>query len=486
MKIRVETVMPAPAADTLLAIIDMGAGRVLFNEAGANQHPAWADLERRKGQGNLDGAYLAVGAAPLYYQPAESAKFWDDEEKIRILAARAYNAACERQAANLVLLMDGPQGAAAAPLAAEGILLRAYKFNKYKSPDNCKKPAVHLIVPKEGLEETARYVGNKQAIAESVNRARDLINEPGSAMTPEGIEAAARKVAEHERVDIIVLQADDLKAQGYEGLIAVGKGAVVPPRMIVMSYEPKKPAKESVHLGLLGKGISFDTGGISLKPGDKMWEMKSDMSGAAAVIYAMEIIALANLPIKVTAIICTAHNAIDANSTLPGDVIRGKNGKTAHIDNTDAEGRLVLIDGLARMGEEKVTHLVDAATLTGACIRALGTALTGTFGNDDFADLVGEVAATQGEPCWRLPIVEEYIEMMKSDVADVNNIANKPYAGATIGAMFLREFLPEGIHWVHCDIAGTAFISGDWKYYRPGATGILVRTFAALADRLSK
>ena len=167
-------------------------------------------------------------------------------------------------------------------------------------------------------------------------------------------------------------------------------------------------------------------------------------------------------------------------------MIKGRNGKFIHVDNTDAEGRLILTDGLWRMGEEKVTHLVDIATLTGACVRALGTAISGVLGNDAFADEVAAVAETQGEPCWRLPLVEEYIEWMKTDVADINNINGNGLAGASTAGLFLREFLPEGIHWAHLDIAGTFIADASWKYYRPGATGIMVRTLTALAEKMAE
>lgn len=507
MRINFQTQPPKPQADQLTALIDLGQERLLYLEPSAQAHPAWADLERRL-EHDPKGTYLAIGEAPLLYLPGEDAKYWDDDEKIRILAARAYDAARERKVASLVVLLDGPAGAEAAALAAEGIALRAYRFAKYKSgnngdkdKNNKKELAITFVCPKGGEVNPRKAVERRLALVESINSARDLINEPGSVVTPAVMEARARAVAKKLGLKVEVLNDKQLEKEGYNGLLAVGRGGEVPPRMIVLTYDPFKgqkskakgkgkakaqAAEERPHLGLLGKGVTFDTGGVSIKPSGKMWQMKADMAGAAAVLFAMEAIAREELPIRVSAVIVTAQNYVDSRSTLPGDIFRARNGKTVHVDNTDAEGRLILSDGLYRLGEEQVTHLVDVATLTGACLRALGTSVSGIFGNDEFADQVAQVAGTQGEPCWRLPMIEEYFEWLKCDVADLNNISSNALAGATVAALFLREFLPENVHWAHLDIAGTDLAEGNWKYFRPGATGVMVRTLYALAERMSQ
>ena len=490
MELTVISKMPAAKAGRLVAIIDLGEARPLFDPKTAKALPAWKDLDRQKRAGALTSPYLAVDAAPLLYLPADAAKYWDDREKVRILASRAWDAACERKTDELILLLDGPAGAEAAPLAAEGIGLRAYKFLKYKKADpNGKEPAVRLLCPAQGLTQTRERVERQLRLTASINRARDLINEPGSVVTPATMEERARAVAAERGFKIEVFDAKRLEKEGYGGLLAVGRGGEVPPRMIVLRYEPKG-APEQPRLGLVGKGITFDTGGICLKPSARMWEMKGDMSGAAAVLHAMEAIAERGLPLRVTGILVTAQNSIDQKSYLPGDIFRAKNGKTVHVDNTDAEGRLILTDGLCRMAEENVTHLIDVATLTGACIRALGTAVSGVLGNDGFADRVAAVAGEQGEPCWRMPMVEEYRPWLDIDIADVNHMptspGNQPYAGTTTATLFLREFVPEGIHWTHLDIAGTAIAGGQHKYYRPGATGIMIRTMTALPNRWPK
>jgi leucyl aminopeptidase len=482
MKIKVVAQSPAPGAATLTAWVDLPE-RPFAPEAAFKSHPAFADLSRRRKANELKAAYLASGAAPLLYLPAGLARPFDADDKARTLAARAFEAAAERQAAQLVLPCTD---AATAALAAEGIALVAYRFTQYKaSAVPSHEPEVVLVVDAGELTAAKKSVARRLEIAASVNRARDLVNEPGSVATPAEIQARARAVAKKHGIKITVLQAAQLKREGYNGLLMVGKGGPVPPRMIVLNYNPPK-APKATHLGLLGKGITFDSGGYSIKPGNNMWQMKGDMAGAAAVLYALEAIAAAKLPVRITGVIVTAQNMVDSNAIVPGDIFKAKNGKTVHVDNTDAEGRLILSDGLARMGEEKVTHLVDVATLTGACVRALGPALSGAFGAGELLKTVMDAAATQGEPCWELPLVEEYADWLKFEIADLNNITGKMDAGASTAALFLREFVPADTDWVHLDIAGTFITDQPRKYYRPGATGIMVRTFVKLAEAFAK
>lgn len=478
---------PRLAASHLTAVIDLGGDAPLFDKKTAAAHPGWNDLRRRRKIEEPKGQYLAAGERPLLYLPASAAKFWDDRDKARVLAARAFDMAADRKAEALVIYMDGPRGPQFAADAAEGIALRAYKFVKYlKENPIASQPAVHIVVGKEALPAARAAVEKRLQVVAAVNRARDLINEPGSVATPAMIEETARAVAQARGLGLVALEAKDLEKEGYAGLITVGKGSAVAPRMIVLRWRPKN-AEAGPHLGLLGKGVTFDTGGVSLKPGNGMWEMKGDMSGAAAVLYAMEAIAIQKPKIPVTGILVLAHNMIGSKATLPGDIFKGRNGKSVHVDNTDAEGRLILTDGLWRAGEEQVTHLVDIATLTGACARALGPALTGGFaGRGTLLDTLVELAAANGEPIWPMPLVEEYTELIKCEVADVNNMSSAPHAGATTAALFLREFLPESISaWVHLDIAGTFLAEKDYKYYRPGALGVMVRTMSELAEKLA-
>jgi leucyl aminopeptidase len=245
---------------------------------------------------------------------------------------------------------------------------------------------------------------------------------------------------------------------------------------------PRKASKETI--ALVGKGITFDTGGISLKPGDHMWEMKGDMAGAAAVLYAMRALGRIAPDVKVVGILCCAENFPDANAQRPGDIWTAKNGKSVVVDNTDAEGRLVLTDGLHRAGEEGATHIVDIATLTGACVRALGPSVAGVLGTD--RELIRRVIRSgenHGEAFWELPLVEEYRDGLKTPYADINNIASGGLAGAITASLFLREFVPKGTAWAHLDIAGPMFKEKDWKYYEAGALGFGLKTLVDLSER---
>lgn len=486
LKIEVVSQRPAEKPDQILAVIDLGDHRPLVNEASLKSHPGWADLQRRRKAGEIGGAYLTASSPAMLYLPGRSAKHYPDHEKIKTLAAQALASASDRRAGSLVVVLDGPEGASAAPLVAEGMCLYHYDFGKYRKDGSTKRdaPAIEIVVPEASRKQAQAEVKKRLELCGSVNRARDLINEPGSVATPAEIEARAREVAEKNGLKITVLDEKQLRKEGYEGLLAVGRGGRVPPRMIVMEYAPAG-SKGKRKLGLLGKGVTFDTGGVSIKPAGKMWEMKGDMSGAAAVIYAMEAIARAKPKLAVTAIIVTAQNYVDANAIVPGDVIKGRNGKFIHVDNTDAEGRLILSDGMWRAGEEKVTHLIDFATLTGAVVRALGTSISGGFGNDDLVDRFIDVARSCGEDCWKLPLYDEYIEMLKFDMTDINNVSGKVEAGAITAALFLREFLPEGISWAHMDIAGTFLVNSKWKYFRAGGTGVMVRSIATFAQAMA-
>src|SRR4029077_2956850 len=242
-------------------------------------------------------------------------------------------------------------------------------------------------------------------------------------------------------LEVEILDPAGLKARGYEGCLRVGAGSAHPPRMAILRHRPPKPSRET--LALVGKGITFDSGGISLKPGDKMWEMKGDMGGAAAVLWTLRPLGRLRPDVKVVGILCCAENLPDANAQRPGDIFTAKNGKSVMVDNTDAEGRLVLTDGLARAGEEGATHIVDIATLTGAVVRALGPSVAGIMGTDrELVQRVVQSGEHQGEAFWQLPLVEEYSEGLKTPYADLNNIASSGLPGAITAGLFLREFVP--------------------------------------------
>jgi leucyl aminopeptidase len=249
--------------------------------------------------------------------------------------------------------------------------------------------------------------------------------------------------------------------------------------MVILQYKPKRKADK--HLCLLGKGIVFDSGGICLKPAQDMWTMKADMSGAAACLYAMKALALRKPAFPVTAILCLAENLPDSRAARPGDIFRAANGKSVHVENTDAEGRLVLSDGLCMAGRLKATHIVDLATLTGACVIALGEKIAGLMGNNrGLIDKLMKASEITGENLWPLPLPEFYRENLDIYCADINNVGVNRNGGALNGGIFLKEFVPEGAAWAHLDIAGPAFFEKKWKYYAEGATGFGVRLLVEL------
>jgi leucyl aminopeptidase len=319
-------------------------------------------------------------------------------------------------------------------------------------------------------------------VSENVNEARDLINEPGAVVTPEVLAERAAEVAKEVDLEIETLDPAGLKAREYNGILRVGQGSSHPPRMVILRHVPRKATAETI--ALVGKGITFDSGGISLKPGDHMWEMKGDMAGAAAVLCTLRALGRLKPDVKVVGILCCAENLPDANAQRPGDIFTAKNGKSVMVDNTDAEGRLVLLDGLTRAGEEGATHILDIATLTGAVVRALGPSVAGVMGTSP--ELVRRVIRSgenHGEAFWELPLVEEYRDSLKTPYADLNNIASGGLAGAITAGLFLREFVPDRAAWAHLDIAGPMFRDKDWKYYESGALGFGVKTLVDLCER---
>ncbi len=328
-------------------------------------------------------------------------------------------------------------------------------------------------------DESLVYVG--QAFGDGVNLARSLIAHPASVCTPAYLSKRAEKMSKEHGFAFQSFGPSELKKHNFIGHLAVGGGSSNTPRMFEMSYHPDE--ESAVHLVLLGKGVTFDSGGISIKPGDKMHLMIGDMSGAAAVLGAMDVIGRLKPKIKVTAVVVSAENAPDGKSYRPGDILRYKNGTSVHVENTDAEGRLLLADGLIRAGELGATHIVDVATLTGSCARALGPSFTGVMGaNRKLVNAITRAGGNHGESYWRLPLPIEYRQMLKTPHADINNLGG-PEAGATTAALFLKEFVPPRTAWVHLDIAGTFWKKKAWKYYSEGPSGTAVKTLADLALR---
>ncbi len=316
-------------------------------------------------------------------------------------------------------------------------------------------------------------------LGDSCNLARALSNEPSNVLTPRVFADRAAQIARDAGLQVEVLDEKAIERLGMGLLLGVARGSVEPPRVIVMKHEPPQAPRSPV-LGLVGKGITFDTGGISIKPADGMERMKDDMAGGAAVVCAMRAIALLGAPIRVVGVVPMTENMPGGRALKPGDVLTGASGTTVEVINTDAEGRLILGDGLWYAREMGATHLVDVATLTGACMVALGKVASGLFGQpDEWVTAVRSTSQRAGDRCWPLPLYDEYAEQLRSEIADIVNSGGRP-AGACTAAMFLREFAG-GLPWAHLDIAGTAW-SDEAKPYQPkGATGVAVRTLAELA-----
>jgi leucyl aminopeptidase len=320
-------------------------------------------------------------------------------------------------------------------------------------------------------------------IGEAQNYARQVASEPPNQLTPTAMAARAREMAAQFGLECEVLDQDRMKQLGMGALLGVAQGSAEPPALILLRYTPrnaKEPAKKAPHLGLVGKGVTFDTGGISIKPAEGMEKMKFDMAGGAAVLGAMRAIAQLKAPIPVTGLIPTVENMPGSRAQRPGDIVKSMSGKTIEVLNTDAEGRLILADALTYAKQIGCTHLVDAATLTGAIVVALGHVNTGVFSSDAaLLDRWMHAAQAQGDRMWQLPMDDEYKEQLKSVNADLQNIGGRP-GGSITAAWFLREFSGD-TPWIHLDIAGTAWLDDARPWMPKGATGIPVRSFVHLA-----
>jgi len=403
-------------------------------------------------------------------------------ESVKIFAAKALGYASDYACTHLSFLLNGASGGEYVGCAVEGFVLGNYRFDKYRKDRAKGSIAVSIVCRSADRKRAALDLKRARLVSDEVNRARDLVNEPGDKVYPKTLATMAKSIARASGLGVSIVSGRELDKKRYNGLVAVGKGSVYPPCLIVLRYRPQRASKR--HLALVGKGITFDTGGISIKPSEGMWTMKGDMAGGAAVIGAMAAIAKRKPKIAVTGIVAAAENFPGPDAQRPGDIFVANNGKSIMVDNTDAEGRLVLTDALARAGEEGATHIVDAATLTGSVVRALGTSVAGIMGNDpDLVRAVIESGARHGEAFWELPLVEEYRDLLKTPFADLNNIGGK-FAGAITAGLFLREFVPPGAKWVHLDIAGPFILEKKWKYYPEGATGFAVKTFVDLAESL--
>ncbi len=382
-----------------------------------------------------------------------------------------------------VAVVADRDNAAEAALAAG---LAAYDFRAFKSAPG-KAPAppaiVTIIVPAAQAESVRSKVSQVQPVVKAVHLARDLVNTPPNALFPADLAAAAKSAVAGQPVKVTVWDEKALKRDGCGGILAVGQGSSHPPRLVKLEYAP---AGATAHLALVGKGITFDTGGISIKPAAGMDEMKGDMGGAAAVICAVKAIAELSLPLRVTGWVPTAENMPSGDAQRPGDVITMFDGTTVEVLNTDAEGRLVLADALGMAVKEHPDMLIDVATLTGAARVALGSRIAGVMSNDDSArSQVCAAAELVGEPSWPMPLPADLRPSLDSATADIANIGDR-FGGMLSAGVFLQHFIPKGQAWVHIDIAGPSWNDKAAYGYTPkGGTGAAVRTFVQVANDLA-
>ncbi len=367
---------------------------------------------------------------------------------------------------------------AQAEAAALGALLGGYWFGRYHTGEQQAAPELTLLAA-GGVADAA--AARAQVLADAVTLVRDLVNTSPSDLYPESFAARASEVAAASGLTVEVLDEQALRAGGYGGISGVGQGSVHPPRLVRLAYAGPAASKTVV---FVGKGITFDSGGLSLKPAKGMEAMKSDMSGAAAVLAALQAIAALKPAVNVVGYLAIAENMPGGTAQRPSDVITIYGGKTVEVLNTDAEGRLVMADALARSAEDSPDLVIDVATLTGAQLIALGTRVSGVMGNDDQArDGVVSAARRAGEQAWPMPLPEELRKGLDSSVADIANVAAERNGGMLVAGLFLREFVPPGVRWAHVDIAGPAFHEGEPYGYTPkGGTGAAVRMLVQVAS----
>jgi leucyl aminopeptidase len=366
----------------------------------------------------------------------------------------------------------------------EGALLGLYTFRKYQSNggENNKVTDLTLLTSPEQQSDAEHAVERAQILAEATNFARTLINEPPNILHPVELANRASTMAQQVGLECEIFEEEEIHELGMGGLIAVSKGSAKPPRFIILRYRGGKEGEQG--LALVGKGITFDTGGISIKPAAGMDAMKGDMGGAATVLGAMQAIALLKPALNVSAFIPTCENMPSGNAYLPGDIVRILNGKTIEIVNTDAEGRLILADALSYATREGHSPILDFATLTGAIVVALGHTMTGIFSNDEqLTDEILAAGRVAGEKYWPMPMDEEYAEYIKSDIADIKQTGGRA-AGSVLAAKILENFVGNA-KWAHLDIAGTSDVETVKPYQEKGGTGVGVRMVAALAEHLA-
>jgi leucyl aminopeptidase len=381
-------------------------------------------------------------------------------------------------------------GEGACSAAVEGLILGSYRFTAFRTKKTAPKDnGLREITVLSTAKDAKKHSAHGAAVATAVATARDFVNTPPSHLFPAEFAKRAKALGESVGLEVEVLDDKALQKAGYGGVVGVGQGSSRPPRLVRLIHRGSRLAKtnkgkQAKRVALVGKGITFDTGGISIKPAASMHYMTSDMGGAAAVIATVTLAAQLELPIDVIATVPMAENMPSATAQRPGDVLTQYGGTTVEVLNTDAEGRLILADAIVRACEDNPDYLIETSTLTGAQTVALGSRIPGVMGSDEFRDRVAEISQQVGENGWPMPLPDELEDDLKSTVADLANVSGQRYAGMLVAGVFLREFVADGVAWTHIDVAGPAYNTGSaWGYTAKGATGVPTRTmFAVLED----
>jgi len=363
---------------------------------------------------------------------------------------------------------------------SDGALLGGYRFARYKS--SAQRPAqirVDVAVSDPASTQARTALRRSKVISEAVNNTRDLVNTPANDLDPVSFAEYAKTRGEAVGLSVDILDERALKRGKYGGLLAVGAGSVTPPRLVRLTYRPNR---SKAKVALVGKGITFDTGGLNLKTA-MMAQMKSDMGGAAAVIEAIVAAAKLRVPVEIIATVPMAENAVSGTSYRPSDVLTMRDGRTVEVDNTDAEGRLILADAILRACEDQPDYLIETSTLTGGQIIALGLQISGAMGSEEFRDRVVAAGTAAGESLWPMPLPAHLRSWLDSPVADIVNLPKDRWASMLVAGVFLSEFVADGVQWVHLDIAGPSFATAASGYNAKGGTGVIVRTLlATIAD----
>jgi len=484
---------PLSDADTDLLVVPVFDGESVAEALPALDAATGGEVKRATASGEIKGRLYELFVTPSSGAGWKSARVATagagkasdfTTERLRKLAAAAALMARGRHIPRVAFLARGPIPAREAVQAiTEGLILAGFSVDQYKTGERFGPAAKDLavVVSSEPAGQTPALeaaVQRGQILGDSSNLARAFANEPSNILTPRVFAERAAAISKDAGVAVEILDEKEIARLGMGLLLGVARGSSEPPRVIVMRHDPPGAPKSPV-LGLVGKGITFDTGGISIKPADGMERMKDDMAGGAAVVCAMRAISLLKAPIRVVGIVPTSENMPGGKAMKPGDVLTGASGKTVEVINTDAEGRLILGDGLWYAQQLGATHLVDVATLTGACVVGLGKHASGLFGRPDaWRDTVRGVAEAAGDRCWPMPLYDEFFDQIRSEIADMINSGGRD-GGACTAAIFLKEFT-NGLPWAHMDIAGTAWAEEGKPFQPKGPIGVAVRTLAEL------